>query len=82
MSFESFADFIAMGGHGLYVWLSYSAAFIVVLANVFGVRMARNRVFRQGQALERRATTAAGTPSSVPDPTDADPGITDSVNER
>ena len=23
MAFETFADFLNMGGHGLYVWLSY-----------------------------------------------------------
>ena len=26
MGFENFADFIDMGGHGLYVWLSYAIA--------------------------------------------------------
>jgi heme exporter protein D len=34
MYFDSFADFIAMGGHGLYVWLAYSIALAVVIFNV------------------------------------------------
>ncbi|MEH6823967.1 MAG: heme exporter protein CcmD [Motiliproteus sp.] len=34
MHFNSFADFIAMGGHGLYVWLAYSIALVVIVFNV------------------------------------------------
>ena len=34
MSFESFSDFLAMGGHGLYVWLSYGVAALIFIANV------------------------------------------------
>lgn len=55
MSFDTWSDFFAMGGHGLYVWLAYGAALIVILLNVFGVRVARRRFFRQARALERRA---------------------------
>jgi heme exporter protein D len=54
MSFDSWTEFFAMGGHGLYVWLAYGAALIVVLSNVVGVRVARRRFFRQARALERR----------------------------
>ena len=54
VSFDSFPEFLAMGGHGLYVWLSYGATLIVVLANVVSVRMSRQRFFRQARALERR----------------------------
>ncbi len=34
MSFENFSDFLAMGGHGLYVWLSYGVALVIFVANV------------------------------------------------
>ncbi|UZE94923.1 heme exporter protein CcmD [Alkalimarinus alittae] len=34
MSFESFSDLLAMGGHGLYVWLSYGVAVLIFVANV------------------------------------------------
>ncbi|TNF87212.1 MAG: heme exporter protein CcmD [Gammaproteobacteria bacterium] len=54
MSFDSWSEFFAMGGHGLYVWLAYGAAVIVVFLNVVGVRVARDRFFRQARALERR----------------------------
>ena len=62
MSFDSFADFLAMGGHGLYVWLSYSVATIVVLANVFSVRIARRRFLQAARGLERRQAAAGGSP--------------------
>jgi heme exporter protein D len=31
MQFESFSDFIAMGGYGFYVWLSYGSCACVLL---------------------------------------------------
>jgi|TARA_R110002050_G_scaffold118721_8_gene236252 heme exporter protein D len=34
VSFESFSEFIAMGGHGFYVWLSYAIALIVIVINI------------------------------------------------
>ncbi|TMO69524.1 heme exporter protein CcmD [Pseudoalteromonas aurantia] len=32
MQFESFSDFIAMGGYGFYVWLSYGSCALVLLS--------------------------------------------------
>ena len=55
MNFASLSEFFAMGGHGLYVWLAYGSALIVVLSNVLSVRVARRRFFRHARALERRA---------------------------
>jgi heme exporter protein D len=54
VNFASWTEFVAMGGHGLYVWLAYGSALIVVLSNVLSVRVARRRFFRQARALERR----------------------------
>jgi heme exporter protein D len=54
MSFETFADFLAMGKHGLYVWLSYGVAVLVIAANVLALRRQRRRFFREAAALERR----------------------------
>lgn len=34
MAFESFAEFLDMGGHGLYVWLCYGLGLLVVLWNL------------------------------------------------
>lgn len=54
MSFDSFGDFLAMGGHGLYVWLAYGSSLIVIGANVVSVRRERRRFFAEARAIERR----------------------------
>jgi len=41
MAFESFADFIAMGKHGPYVWSAYGITLVVVLANIVAPLMRR-----------------------------------------
>ena len=63
MSFDSWSEFISMGGHGLYVWLAYGSALIVIILNVIGVRVARRRFFRQARALQRRTEQAVHTES-------------------
>jgi len=45
VSFESFADFLHMGGHALYVWVSYGLGLAVILANVVVPVRARRRFF-------------------------------------
>lgn len=59
MSFDSVHDFLAMGGHGLYVWLSYGAGLIIVGYNVVSVRLARRRFFQHARDRERRHAAAA-----------------------
>lgn len=34
MEFETFADFIAMGKHGPYVWSAYGITLVVIIANI------------------------------------------------
>lgn len=34
MAFETFADFIAMGKHGPYVWAAYGISLVVIVANI------------------------------------------------
>ena len=61
MSFDSFAELLAMGGHGLYVWLAFGITTIVMLANAVAVPIARRRYFREARARERRQSgTVAG----------------------
>jgi len=73
VSFSSLQEFLAMGGHALYVWLSYGAAVIVVVWNVVAVRIERARFFREARALARRqgGRPAAGTADQ---PVGSDPG--------
>ncbi|MFW6093577.1 MAG: heme exporter protein CcmD [Pseudomonadota bacterium] len=54
MSFSSFGEFLAMGEHGLYVWLSYGAALIIVVYNVVSVRLRLRRFFDEARAQQRR----------------------------
>ena len=60
MSFESFGDFLAMGGHGLYVWLSYGLTLAVVVVNVFAPITGRRRYLREQADAERRRQAAEG----------------------
>ena len=43
MYFDSFAEFLRMGGHGLYVWVAYGSTLLVLLSAFFITRStARN----------------------------------------
>ncbi len=49
MQFDSLAEFVAMGGHGLYVWMAYGATLAVLLGSTIALRVARRK-----QMLELR----------------------------
>lgn len=54
MYFDSFADFFAMGGHGLYVWTSYglmSAGLALLILST--LRGQRRWLHEQRRLLER-----------------------------
>ena len=53
MMFDSWQAFFAMGGHGLYVWMAYSAAAALLVANLAGLRADRRRAHRQVQGQLR-----------------------------
>ena len=63
MQFESFAEFINMGGHGLYVWLAYGASVLVVLGYAIAIKAGRRRVLRelrwQAQVTDKLAVNDA-----------------------
>ncbi|MCM2329766.1 heme exporter protein D [Pseudomonas linyingensis] len=54
MSFESFADFLAMGKHGLYVWTSYGISLAVLALNVALPILARRRYLQDEARRLRR----------------------------
>ena len=57
MHFESFSDFIAMGGYDFYVWLSYGICFVSLVGlAVISVRGRRNLIneIRSKQAREQK----------------------------
>ena len=53
MSFETFADFLHMGGHALYVWLSFGVTAVAIAINL--VHLSR---------LRSQTPAACSTPSS------------------
>jgi len=65
MSFDSFSDLLAMGGHALYVWLSYGVSLIVIVWNAWRVRSERVRFFRDARAQQRRNAAAAQSGRSL-----------------
>lgn len=54
MNFSSVSEFINMGGHGLYVWLSYGAALIIIAYNVAAARWKQQRAWQMVRDRERR----------------------------
>lgn len=43
MYFETFADFLAMGTHGPYVWSAYGLTVLVVIANLVAISRKRKQ---------------------------------------
>ncbi len=54
MSFSSVSEFLAMGGHGLYVWLCYGVVLAMLIVNMLAPVMQRRQILReQSQRLRR-----------------------------
>lgn len=53
MVWNSWSDFVAMGGYGLYVWGSFGVTALVLAAEIFAVGARR-------RALSQRVHDAAG----------------------
>lgn len=59
MEFHSIAEFLAMGKHGLYVWLSYGLTAVIIFYNVMQPRLHRRRLLKeQAQRLRRENRNA------------------------
>ncbi|MVW76227.1 heme exporter protein CcmD [Pseudomonas xionganensis] len=54
MSFASFAEFIAMGTHGPYVWASYGVSLAIIGLNVALPLLARRRYLQDEARRMRR----------------------------
>lgn len=55
MSFDSFGEFLAMGGHGFYVWWSYLLTAAVVAFVLVWPLWRRRRFLREQRGRMRRA---------------------------
>lgn len=54
MYFDSFSEFLAMGGHGLFVWLAYAAFVIVLTWNIVAPKIRRRQVLDAATRYWRR----------------------------
>ncbi len=52
--FDSFSDFMAMGTHGYYVWVSYAVTFAMIVLLIALPGILRKRFIREQRALTRR----------------------------
>ncbi|MES2819708.1 MAG: heme exporter protein CcmD [Pseudomonadota bacterium] len=57
MYFDSFAELLAMGKHGLHVWSSYGICLAILLLNVALPILARRRYLQQEARRLRRENT-------------------------
>lgn len=59
MSFDSFSEFLAMGGHGKYVWLSYAIALVVIVINIVNPVIQKKKVISDlARRLRREKKTS------------------------
>nr|WP_312971277.1 heme exporter protein CcmD [Pseudomonas sp.] len=54
MNFASFADFLAMGNHGAYVWSAYGICLAVLVLNVLLPLQAKRRYLQDEARRMRR----------------------------
>jgi heme exporter protein D len=59
VSFDSFSDFLAMGGHGLYVWLSYGIAIVLLVVNVVSPLLRKKQLLTELVRRMRREKNAS-----------------------
>ena len=64
MNFGSWHDFFYMGGHYLYVWLSYAIGVGGIVWSLLRPLAARRRFFRIERQQARRAATYEGDDSA------------------
>ena len=47
MQWNSFSEFISMGGYGFYVWGSYGVTFVLLVAELMMLRSRKRRITQQ-----------------------------------
>lgn len=56
MQFNSFSDFIAMGGYGFYVWLSFGTCALILLSILLDSKFSHQRTLNAvAKQLDREA---------------------------
>lgn len=66
MEFNSFADFLQMGRHGFYVWLSYGITAVIIVVNLVQPHLRRRQLLKeQAQRLRRESQNASSTKTTA-----------------
>ncbi|MDP0588673.1 MAG: heme exporter protein CcmD [Candidatus Endonucleobacter bathymodioli] len=65
MYFKDISSFIAMGGHGVFVWLAYGATLLVIAYNVMAPALARKKLKAQFLRQKQRQILQNNGGSSV-----------------
>ncbi len=65
--FQSFAEFLAMGGHAVYVWWSYGIFAVIFAFNILQPLLAKKRIIKQLQARLVREEARSASGVSEPD---------------
>ncbi len=52
--FASFTEFLQMGKHGLYVWLSYGSGLLVIVYNIWSAYWDRRQFFNEAKRRLKR----------------------------
>ncbi len=63
--FESFSEFIQMGKHGLYVWLSYGIGLLIIIYNVLSVYLDERQFFKDAKRRLKRQDRELSEKKSV-----------------
>ncbi|MDQ7732953.1 heme exporter protein CcmD [Halomonas sp. SpR1] len=61
MAFDSFAEFLAMGGHAPYVWSAWGVTALLLLATVWHARAEQRQLLKGLKRRARRANSARGS---------------------
>ena len=64
--FEGMADFLAMGGHAYFVWMSYGFFFVELAFNLWLPHHQRSRLLRLLRAHQSRQAARESPPSARP----------------
>ncbi|MBF8222324.1 MULTISPECIES: heme exporter protein CcmD [Halomonadaceae] len=59
MAFDSFQDFLAMGGHAPYVWAAWALTAVLLVGSVLHARAERRQLLRELKRRARRERRAA-----------------------
>ncbi len=59
--FESLADFIAMSGHGPYVWASYAITFVALTFLLVNPLLQKKALVKQQQKMRKLAQAKSAT---------------------